>query len=270
MRFAAYFIFLLLALQAAAAPAPRALVLQSGEALTYRVGWGLFFGAGEIKIAADALPADPGKLQVVTTTRTRGVAHSLYAFDASAESIFDLATGRLVSLSEKSATESKKTQSSLVFDYNKQNFLYTNPLHPERTRTLPLPAGDPLDLITSLLQTRTWNIPVGGHRDILAIFDDDLYELTVYAERFEEVSTPLGTFNCLVLVPKMEKGPPKGMFKRGSTVRVWIAQDERHLPVRFKVDFKFGAGTATLVQYTPPTAPAVVPAAAPHAPNPRP
>ena len=50
----------------------------------------------------------------------------------------------------------------------------------------------------------------------------------------------------------MEKGPPKGMFKRGSTVRVWISQDEQHLPVRFKVDFKFGAGTATLTEYVPP------------------
>jgi hypothetical protein len=42
------------------------------------------------------------------------------------------------------------------------------------------------------------------------------------------------------------------MFKRGSSVRVWISQDERRLPVKFLVDFKFGSGVATLVNYQPP------------------
>jgi len=51
----------------------------------------------------------------------------------------------------------------------------------------------------------------------------------------------------------MEKSPPIGMFKRGSTVRVWIAsEDPRHLPVRFEVGFKIGTGTATLLDYQPP------------------
>ena len=51
----------------------------------------------------------------------------------------------------------------------------------------------------------------------------------------------------------MEKTPPKGMFKRGSSVHVWISQDGQRLPVRFEVEFKFGAGISTLVHYEPPT-----------------
>ena len=51
----------------------------------------------------------------------------------------------------------------------------------------------------------------------------------------------------------MEKTPPKGMFKRGSAVHVWISQDDQKLPVRFEVEFKFGAGVATLLHYEPPT-----------------
>ena len=251
------------ALSAPAQPRP---VLQPGESFAYRVGWGLFFGAGEIKIAADLPAGQPGRLRVITTTRTRGLARSIYEFDAAAESIFDSATGRLLLISEKSSAESKHTQTTRVFDYQDHAFRYADTLRPERSRTLPLPSGEPLDLITSLLQTRTWNLPLGGHRDVLAVFDDELYELTVYAERYEEITTSLGTFNTLVLVPKMEKGPPKGMFKRGSTVRVWISQDERHLPVRFKVDFKFGAGTATLTEYQPPSPPVI----AENAPSPRP
>jgi hypothetical protein len=54
----------------------------------------------------------------------------------------------------------------------------------------------------------------------------------------------------------MDKTPPKGMFKRGSAVRVWIAQnDPRRLPVKFEVELKFGSGVATLVAYQPPAPP---------------
>jgi hypothetical protein len=42
------------------------------------------------------------------------------------------------------------------------------------------------------------------------------------------------------------------MFRRGSTVRVWIAQDAHHLPVKFEVEFKIGTGTAMLESYQPP------------------
>jgi hypothetical protein len=63
----------------------------------------------------------------------------------------------------------------------------------------------------------------------------------------------MGLFKATVLVPRMEKSPPIGMFKRGSTVRVWIENnDDRRLPVRFEVGFKFGTGTATLLNYQPP------------------
>ena len=77
----------------------------------------------------------------------------------------------------------------------------------------------------------------------------EIYQLTLHALRYEKLTTPLGTFDTIVYEPRMEKTPPQGMFKKGSTVRVWIAQDETRLPVRFQVDFKFGAGVATLVSH---------------------
>jgi hypothetical protein len=118
-----------------------------------------------------------------------------------------------------------------------------------------------MDLIMSLIQTRAWNLKPGETKDALVIFDDEFYELTIHAEKYEEVRTTLGTFNTLVLVPRMEKTPPKGMFKRGTGVRVWISQDERRLPVKFQVEFKFGSGVATLVNYQPPAGAAATPGA---------
>ena len=228
--------------------------LRNGEAMTFRVGWGVFFHAGEIKIIADTITAEnnPATLRVVTTTETKGLARALYTFTARAEALFDNKTGRLLTYSEMTKTQNRETKNAVAFDYAKSTAAYSSVFNPERNATLTLPPGDPFDLIMSLVQTRTWNLKPGEQRDALVLFDDEFYELTLHALRYEEVRTPLGTFNTIVLEPRMEKTAPKGMFKRGSTVCVWISQDEQKLPVKFQVDFKFGSGVATLINYQPP------------------
>jgi len=242
------------------------LALSHGEVLTYRVGWGLFINAGEITIAArqDDAPPTP-QLRVTTTTATRGFLRGFFPFDATGESWFRLSDGRILGSSEQSLSKKKQTRQSLAFDYVRGKATYVNAVRPEKNAELDLPAGDPMDLITSLVQTRTWDLKPGEKQDALVVFDDDFYELTIYADGYEEVRTPLGKFRALRLTPRMEKTEPKGMFKRGSEVHVWISQDGRRLPVKFQVDFKFGAGVATLVDHqiipaiesTAPATPAV-------------
>jgi hypothetical protein len=243
-------LLLLAALPLAAQPK---LPLSDGETFIYKVAWAVLPGAGEIKITAqtDTTAAAP-RLRVVTTTVTRGLAKILLPFEARAESLFDFKSAKLLSLSEYNQQRSKRSEHTVTFDYTGAQALYGVPGSTDKPRALPLPPGEPLDLITCLIQTRAWNIKPGEARDVLVLFDDDFYELTIRAVRIEEVRTPLGTFQALVLEPRMEKTPLKGMFKKGSTVRVWISQDERHLPIRFEVEFKIGTGTATLIRYEPP------------------
>jgi hypothetical protein len=191
-------------------------------------------------------------MRIISTTATRGLARLLLSFDARAESLFDTGSGRLLWLSESSETNMEKAAHTVVFDYARRTANYANSLVRAPVRALPMPPGEPTDLITCLLLARTWNLRPGGQHDALVLFNDDFYLLTIHARGYETVSTPLGTFNTLVLEPRMEKTPPLGMFKRGSTVRVWISQDDRRLPVRFQVHFKVGSGIATLVEYHPP------------------
>jgi hypothetical protein len=239
----------------------RGLPLRDGEELGYRVSWAVVPGAGEIKIAAvNDVSAPRPSLRVTTTTSTRRLARLLLPFDARAESVFDLDTGRLLSLSESSHTRDKHAEHTVTFDPAAHSAAYQRAGDPA-ARTLAVPPGDPTDLIMGLLQTRTWDLKPGERREALVLFDDDFYELTIHFARYEEVRTPLGTFNTVVLEPRMDRSAPKGMFRRGGSVRVWIAQNEERLPVRFEVEFKIGTGTATLETYTPPKAS--------HAANPR-
>ncbi len=259
-----------------AAVPPSSLAVQDREHLSYRVSWAIVRGAGSIKIDARRDPARADRLVVTTTTATRGLARMLMAFDAKAESLYDLGTGRLLSLHEYSKAKEKEKEHSVIFDHAARSAAYTERGATE-PRALPMPEGEPSDLILALLQTRTWNLKPGEKRDALVLFGDDFYELTIHALRYEDVYTSLGQFKTLVLEPKMEKTPPKGMFKRGSSVRVWISQDEKRLPVRFEVEFNIGTGVATLDYYEPPgtaklgvSAPLPASLPAPDAKNPRP
>ena len=249
MRLPYSLLFVAVSAVAAAQPAMR-----DGETLVYRVGWGIFFHAGEINISAHADNTNGTPLlRVATTTETKGIARALYTFEGRAEAVLDAKTGRLLTNTETTKAPNKITKSTVTFDYSTATAFYVNAYDSAKDTSIALPAGDPLDLIMCLVQTRRWDLKPGEKRDGLVLFEDELYELTLYAERYEDVYTTLGTFHTLVLVPRMEKTAPKGMFKRGSTVRVWISQDERRLPVKFQVEFKFGAGVATLTRYQPPT-----------------
>jgi hypothetical protein len=246
-------LLLLLATVAGGRAAP-ILALGEGESLVYHVSWVVVPGAGEIRVSAMGAVDLAGRreLRIISTTSTRGLARLLLPFEARAESLFDPATGRLLWFGESSDTRSRRAAHTVVFDYARRVANYTSGLPPQAAVALPMPAGEPTDLITCLMLARTWNLQPGQKHDALVLFDDQFYQLTIHADGYEDVDTPMGTFRTLVLEPRMEETPPKGMFKRGSTVRVWVSQDGRRLPVRFQVQFKFGSGLATLARYHPP------------------
>lgn len=236
------------------------LPVREGERLTYRVSWAVVSGAGEITVSTQREDSPEGpRLLITTTTATRKLARLLLPFDAEAKSLFDLQTGRLISLQEKSTQRNKQSEHQVTFDHTARRATYLGSKSASQPLVLEMPPGDPTDMIMGLLQTRTWDLQPGEKRDALVLFTNDFYELTIYHTRDEKVRTPLGTFDTMVLEPRMEKTPPKGMFKRGSTARVWIARDERRLPVKFEVEFKIGTGTATLESYQAAPTPASVP-----------
>lgn len=238
---------LLLVLMQLTSPGVRAVALRDGESLTYRIGWGLFHHAADIKITA-ARGADG--IQVTTTTETRGFIKALYPFSGTAELNFDPAD-RLTLAVARTYTKRRDTHASLALDYSAARATYTDHLRPERSADLPLPPGQPLDFITSLVQARAWDLAVGQSHPALVVFDDDFYQLTITAEAVETISTPQGNLPALRLVPTMV-GEPRGLFRRGGRVAVWISADEARLPVRFEVAVAVGTATATLVDYSPP------------------
>src|ERR1700739_2030599 len=108
-------VYLALAGLGAAQPS---VTLKDGEQFVYRVGWGIFFGAGQITISATDVHGPAGIVSKVdTVTATRGLIRGLFQFTATGESLFNPVTGRLLASSETSQTRDKQTRTSVSMDY---------------------------------------------------------------------------------------------------------------------------------------------------------
>jgi len=243
------FLFLCLPCLACAAPFT---AFRDGESFTYRVGFAIFMHAGDITIAAHDQPANGvDAMRVTTDTKSRGIVRGLYAFDNKAEVVIEKASGRMLSVKESGEDPKRATDTEIVFDYIARTAKYTDRVRTERSADIAIPAGDPVDLISALVQTRNWNLKPGEKHEVLVQFGRDFYPLSIYADHFEEVSTPLGTYQTLVLIPRMEKDP-KGLFKKGGQIKVWISQDASNLPVKMQLKLNFGSATLLLSDYQGP------------------
>lgn len=222
---------------------------RDGEVFTYRAGFGIFGNAGEIVIrASESTQTGVGIMSVATDTHTRGFVKALYEYHNSAEVIIETGTGRMLDVKEKGADPRRVTDTEIVFDYGAGLARYTDRIRPQQTTEVSIPAGNPMDLISALVQTRDWNLKPGDKRDLLVLFGSDFYPLTITAEEYEEVRTPLGVYQTLVLVPRMTKNP-KGLFKKGGEIKVWISQDASNLPIKMQLKLNFGAVTLLLCDY---------------------
>ena len=227
-----------------------------GETFTYKVSWGIFGRAGEIVVAAHEEKNANGSdvFRIATNTSTRGFMRGFYSYDNQAEGIINQQTGRLVSLREKGSDGRHFTDTETTFDYDRKIAWYIDHYRPDRSQEVPIPDGDPIDLISALVETRDWNLQPGEKKDVLVNFGNEFYPLAIYADHYDDVRTPLGTYHTLMLVPRMEQNP-RGIFKRGGEIKVWISQQGQKLPVKMQLKLKFGTATLLLTDYkkTAPT-----------------
>ncbi len=224
-----------------------------GETFTYKVGFGIFGHAGDIVIAGqNDATAGHDYIRITASTATRGFVRGFYPFDDKAEALIDRPTGRLISVKETGNEPKRAVNNEFLIDYVKRFGTFTDHVRTSRSVEIPLLDGsDPIDLISALVQTRDWNLKIGEKREVVVQFGRDFYPLSIYAEGYEEVRTPMGKYKTLVLVPRMEKNP-KGIFKRGGEIKVWIAQDGSRLPVKMQLKLGFGTAALSLSSYKAP------------------
>jgi hypothetical protein len=100
------------------------------------------------------------------------------------------------------------------------------------------------DTLSSFFYFRTVALQVGTS-SFIDIFDcKKLWNTEVQVLRRERISTPLGTFNTIVIKPLLKF---EGIFARTGDMHIWLTDDERRIPVQMKSKVRIGSITATLV-----------------------
>lgn len=116
-----------------------------------------------------------------------------------------------------------------------------------KTITVPRPIFDPLSLIYYL---RMLDLSPGKAHEFTVLADGKIYNVDARVLQRETITTPAGTFQTVVVEPKMES--PAGVFRdEQHRLLVWYSDDARHLPVRIRSDVNIGSITATLRSITP-------------------
>lgn len=76
--------------------------------------------------------------------------------------------------------------------------------------------------------------------------DDKVYSLYIKYVGKEKITTKMGTYNAIKIVPLLIEGT---IFKGGEKMSIWVTDDENHLPLRVDSPILVGSIKVDLIEY---------------------
>lgn len=211
-----------------------------GERLTYQVKYG-FFRAGTSVFAVEGEETLNGRRVLKFSSNITSNPGFFYRINDTARSYSDASS--LMTWRYDKIQRSQDENSTNVTVYN----------HAGRTaqRTEDGHAHDPIpltphaiDVLGAIYYVRGHDLSVGqvlrfpvhdGKRD---------YRMEVTVRKVERVTVPAGTFECLVVEPRLRQAD--GTIRKKGQMTLWMTNDGRHIPVQIRIQLGFGSLTAAL------------------------
>lgn len=106
-----------------------------------------------------------------------------------------------------------------------------------------------MDVLSAFYYVRTLDLKVGQELWLESHADRKNYPLKVLVRGREEISTPAGKFNCLVVEPMLRT---PGLFKHEGKLTIWLTDDERRMPVLMKSKIPVGSISVTMTGFQRP------------------
>ncbi len=102
------------------------------------------------------------------------------------------------------------------------------------------------DFVSSLYHARSLKLEPGETHHFKVAAEGKTVDLTLKVIRREKIRTSIGKFDALVVHPYFKK---KGNFSQAGLLQVWISDDEKKIPLRFKGKLNFGSMYAKVKSY---------------------
>ena len=219
-------------------PAP-ARALRAGESLRVSVQYG-FIHAGSAWLEIPEVRQYQGHEVYLLVARAESNAFfsRLYKVRERIESYWDrhgLYSRRYV----EDRREGKfRQQNDIVFDTVRNEAVYSD------GRSFPVPARVQ-DALSAFYYFRTQALPLGGSIVFHYHASRKSQPLQVRVLGRERIETPAGSFSCVAVEPVLKAG---GIFKSSGRLVIWVADDERRMPVLMKSKVAIGSISVVLVE----------------------
>jgi hypothetical protein len=222
----------------------RASFLHPGEVLVFRLSWGIFSNAGQLRIeTTEEDSAEHGKrIRVRIHTKSKGLISAVFPVDSNADAFIDPATGRPLLIERSGKEGDRDTRTTTVYDYTAMRVKHTDHNRARRSGEADLPEEPAYDTFVVMMLARTWALKPGEKRTVYGSFEDDIYQLEATGLAEDRIKTPAGRFDVQEIELK-QLGELKGFFKKGGTVRFFISKGENPQIVRIEL----GASAGTFV-----------------------
>ena len=204
-----------------------------GETLDYELVW-LHLTGGKARMTVAPQPADATNLRLTSIAQSSSSFSRIYKVRDEIESVVQRANFSTIRYRKDLREGSRRKNDTTTF---------ANGIATRKGKTYPVttPVFDPLSLVYYM---RTQDLTPGRSLHYTVFADKKSYDVLANVTRREEIETPLGKFNTVVVEPQMHGG---GLYRdEDSKLTIWYSDDERHLPVRIRSDVKIGTITMTL------------------------
>jgi Protein of unknown function (DUF3108) len=234
-----------------------------GETLTYEARASKIISGipvADLKFTIDKAAAT-GNYVIHTEATSKGtlLRWFRYSFLQQYESVVDPATFRIIKTNKHDVQKDRVRDSVADFDYvNKLvTFTESDPQEPNRAprRIASDLPGTMNDIISAIYALRMLPLAVGRSYDLPLSDSGLVFSIPVKVGARERVKTDIGRLWCLRLDPEVF-GNDRLIEQKGR-LTLWVTDDERHLPVRGRVEtdaFKVEVWIRSIVNPPPPHA----------------
>lgn len=216
------------------------------ESLEFEVKWGIFsVGRADMRVVEvvdfDGQPA----YHAVSTARSNAFCDGFYPVRDLNESWIHVVDLRSLGYSKSLREGSFFRDEWVLYDYERRTFSSkrTDKDGASSRSEGPIP-GEVQDILSSLYYIRARRLKVGDEV-VLDVNTKSNWPLTVKVLKKETVEVPAGRFKTVVVEPFVRE---EGIFvQKGKSLKVWLTDDERHMPVFMRVEVFFGHVSAYLL-----------------------
>lgn len=215
---------------------------QPGEKLEYLMyyGW-IDGGVGTLTMTEDSLN---GKLvwHAILAAHSVGITDKLYKIKDRYETFYDpyqdLPLKSIRDIHEGNYTWYNET----LFDHENDS------VYSQLSGAVKVPDNSQ-DIVSAFYKLRVLlneETEVGTVIKLESYFADEIFPLYIRYKGIENITTDLGTFECMKFSPVVEVGR---VFKTKDDMTMWISNDENRLPIRMKFELFIGSLKCDLTKY---------------------